>query len=250
MFDDTIRLPLVGISDTYQARPLAGALASRQDLKLVYASPGEMSTMLDQGRCDCALLPPAALLTDARFMVLPGSGVVAHKAAVSERLITTLPLEEVHTIATAAESEHLCAYVNVLFAERGLPAPTFVQDTNAPVDATLISGDAGLTTADGGYDLGTLWFETTELPMVLGAWVCAATAPYRRLRQLLGEAGRDCVSPGAAPHGEVIGRARSVIDAHYYYRLLSLESDSLRRLHALAVRHAICETSSESIAFC
>ena len=248
-----LQTPAIAVPDCYYVRPLLHGLHLREDLSLRSCEPDGLMDVLSDPACCCAFVSPTALLRDDRLSVLPGAGAVAREAAVSERLITSAPLEAVRTVAVAPGAAHLVDYIRVLFAERGLPQPDFFAEGDGAATAEiarLVSGDSGLAhdAAIPGHDVGALWKECTGMPMVLGLWACTPMAPYRLLRQVLGEAARqeeEALAGKAATSG-----AEVATKDHLYYRLLSLESDSIRTLHALARRHAICETSAESIAFC
>jgi len=256
MFDSPQGIPTILAPDCFYARPLLHGLEDRLDVRLKTVHSDTIDDAVAAGKCACALVPPAALLRNPQLSVLPGAGVVAKHDTPTERLVGNVPLEHMRTIAVEATARHLETSVRILFAERGLEQPVFIADSaddGGSSDARLVSGDTGLKyAASPGQDLGALWHETTGLPMVLALWVCGPMAPYRLLRQVLAEASRAGEErlAGDAQDPERNTMGLNTMRTHLYYRLLSLESDSVRALHELARKHAIGETIVESIAFC
>lgn len=255
MFHDEHTLPIVAAPDLFYARPLLADLEHRRDFALELLPQDAIAEALSTGRCACGLVSPTALLRNANLSVLPGAGVAATRSTPSERLITSVPLDRIRTIAVTPGAAPLEDYLRVLYAERGIPAPAFLP-ASAPAsdsaDATLASGDTTPMGDEEYVDIGKLWKETTGLPMVLAVWACGPRSPYRMLRQTLAEAARRGVEERAA-HGSDAPEedtGESLNRSHYYFQVLSQESDSIRALHEGARRHAISETIVESIAFC
>lgn len=256
MFQSPHEAPAVTAPHCYYARPLVHGLERRLDLDLALHDDAAAEHTLATGACACGLVSPTALLANPHLSVLPGAGAVARESIPTERLVTRTPLEHIRHIEVAPGAGRLETYVRVAFAERGLTPPVFTpagKDGAGLCDAVLVSGDAGLAHIQSpGHDLGVLWRETTGLPMVLAVWACGPGAPYRRLRHILAEAarhGEEALALEAAGTARSDGSSR-MVQEYLYFRVLSLESDSIRALHELARRYAICETTGESIAFC
>ena len=254
MFHNPVAPPVVGVPECYYASPLVAGLTDRVDLSLRVLPADGLAAALETHACACALVSPAVLLHSSELSVLPGAGVVARETAPTERLLTALPLEAIRRIAVLPGAEHHETVVRVLFAERGITPPTFRPGVEGGEDARLVSGNAGLAVSreTPGFDLGSLWLETTGLPLVLGVWACTTTAPSRMLRHVLGESARQGEAYQAANNTDRPALCTIEQDAldHLYFRLLSLESDSVRALHTLALRHTSGETIAESIVFC
>lgn len=228
----------VAYPDVYYTTPLVSGLVARRDLTL-HALPPHQSDVSALTQHGCVFVPPSVLLEAPELRLLPGIGVAAHGATGSERLVTSAPLEGITEIGIHPEAGHLWPILELLYLARELTPPSrvpYAADGSVPC---LISGNTGQEMADApGHDLGTLWHETTELPLVLGVWACAPGSPYRMLRTVLGGAARSDVA--MAP-GE-----RSLL----HTSLLSRESDSLRALYALAVTHGRAEANEAAIVFC
>lgn len=232
----------IAYPDVFYATPLVASLHQRNDLTLNPCSPNDVFPETDTAQHGCILLPPTALLHHGPYRILPGVGIIADGTSPSERLVADQPLESIKQIAVDPAAQHLIPLLSLIFLERGLPLPIVVAGDDHATLPLLLSGNAGLARAeDGGHDLGALWQELTDLPLVLGLWACGPGAPYRKLRTLLGEAARDaeasCTDRSWPAHG-------------LHYRLLSKESDSLRTFYSLAVKHGLTVASEEAIVFC
>jgi predicted solute-binding protein len=242
MFQSPFNPPVVGVPMWNVIAPLISGLNERGDIKLTTLPPKECADPLGEHGCACALVSPAALLDDPALRVLPGAGLVARETASSERLLCDASLESICRILVTPDALGLVRYVQVLFAERGLPQPTMVATGNAEsADATLVSGVDSDPSDIAGYDIAALWRECTDTPFVRAVWVCRSDGPARLLRHVLGE---------AALRGVAALAEADVATRHYSYRMLSAESDTLRTLHRLARRHAIAGANVESIGFC
>ena len=237
MFHEPAPTVAVAFPDVYYTAPLAPGLRVRGDLQLESLDMPTLLARAGAGAYGCMLLPPHALVAHGPFRLLPGMGVVAEEATGSERLLTTRPLDQIACVSAMPSAAHLVPLVTLLFLERGLAPPTFV-DTEEPDAVPLVSGDTGLARLEeAGHDLGVLWRETTELPLVLGAWACVQGAPHRLLRMVVGEASRGASENSGAPRG-------------IHYTILSRESDSLRAYLGLLAKHGLAEATEEAIAFC
>jgi predicted solute-binding protein len=234
--------PLVGVPTWQHAAPLLTGLEERGDLRLTAMPVEAIAEALRLQACACALVPPCVLLDDPALCVIPGAGLAAQDGSTTERLITTSALESVRRIQVTPEARHLAIYIQIIFAERGLPMPAFVPpDVADRGDALLVSGAGEKNRPGEGHDLAELWRALTRTPLVLGVWVCHGNSPIRLLRTVLGESARR----GEAELNKNVSGA-----GEYYYRILSAESECLRALHRLARHHAIAGASVESIAFC
>lgn len=234
--------PLIGVPSWPHAAPLLSGLDERGDLRLAAMPVEAIAEALRLQACACALVPPCVLLDDPALCVIPGAGLAAREGGTTERLITTRALESVRRIQVTPEARHLVIYIQIIFAERGLPMPEFVPPNTADHgDARLVSGAGKKGPSGEGHDVAELWRALTGTPLVLGVWACHGNGPIRLLRTVLGEASR---------RGEMALNRDVSGGGEYYYRILSAESDCLRALHRLARQHAIAGASVESIAFC
>ena len=242
MNQSPLQTPLVSVPSWPHAAPLLAGLDERGDLRLATMPLEAIAEALRFQACACALVPPYLLLDDPALCVIPGAGHVASEGCTTERLTTTHALESIRRIQVTPEARHLTIYVQVIFAERGLPAPEFVPvDIANPGDALLVTGAGEQSLSAAGYNLAELWRATTDTPLVLGVWACHGNGPIRLLRTVLGEAARRGTADCDRDETGVV---------RYTYEILSAESDCLRALHRLARQHTIAGATVESIAFC
>ncbi len=242
MYQSPFLTPLVGVPIWPHAAPLLTGLDERGDLRLTAMPVEAIAEALRLQACTCALVPPCVLLDDPGLRVIPGAGLAVEEGGTTERLITSDALESVRRIQVTPEARRLAVYIQVIYAERGLPMPEFALPNAAERgDALLVSGANEGGPSDEGHNVAELWRALTHTPLVLGVWVCHENGPIRLLRTVLGEASR---------RGEMEFNRDVPGGSNYYYRILSAESECLRTLHRLARRHAIAGASVESIAFC
>lgn len=238
MYPNPTHVPVVALPSWPEALPLIAGLDQRGDLNLHFMRSARLVDALRNGECDCALLPPTALLENPDLRVIPGAGLIAMDHSPVERLFSKLPLKEIKRIQTSDRSAPIAPFVQVLFVTQGLRCPELINDDDGEtLGATLSSG----VQAPGGHDIAALWREQTGTPLVLGVWACRHDGPARHLRHVLGEAAR-C---GEQTSAESVDHPQ-----WYHYRMLSRESESIRTLHHLARQHAIAGANVESIVFC
>jgi predicted solute-binding protein len=235
-------VPSIAYPAVTYAKPLVEGLCARRDLCLSPMTPTDVLAALPGKQHACVLVPPGALLHHGPYRILPGVGVSSEAATGSELLVAPDSLDQIQEIVVHPNATHLVDLIRILYLLRGFPVPTFSTEGTLSGAATLLSGDEGRgRQSEAGHDLGTLWRESTDLPFVLGVWACSVGAPYRMLRTALGESSRGAIDSVK----ETEEKARLL-----HYSVLSRESDSLRELHALAVRFNLCATTEEAIVFC
>lgn len=241
MFQNQFIPNVIGVPPWPAIAPLISGLDDRGDLKLTTLFPDRHADPLGELGCACALVSPATLLDAPALHVLPGAGFVVNETSPSERLLWDGALESIRRISVTPGAIALERYVQVLFAEQGLPVPELVEaEYEDSEEATLVSGVDSSPNDRAGYDVAAMWRACTGTPLVLGVWACRSDGPIRLLRHVLGEAAR-------RGEAELDG---SEATRHYYYRILSAESDSIRALHRLARKHAIAGANVEAIGFC
>ena len=242
MFQSPFNPPVVGVPPWRAIAPLIAGLDDRGDLKLITLSPERRADPLGEHGCACGLVSPATLLDDPALHAIPGAGFVARETGNSERLLCDAPLASIRRISVTPGAVALERYVQVLFAELGLPLPDLIPAERSEAgEATLVSGVDSSPNEGAGHDIAAMWRECTDTPLVLGVWACRSDGPIRLLRHVLGE---------AALRGEAALDGSDATTRHYYYRMLSAESDSIRALHRLARKHAIAGANVEAIGFC
>ena len=232
----------IGYPDVYYAMPTVNALRHRGDLCFSGLAPQELLGAVTSNRFSTYLLSPWHLIQSKNLLVIPGIGVAANGMSGSERLVSAAPLASIEAVSVHPNARHLVPLLRLIYLERGLPLPTISDVYDAHETSVLYGGDEGRDQQSvPGHDLGTLWQETTDLPLVLGAWACAPGSPYRSLRHTLGGVARSL----GAPESEIADEPPFL-----HHDLLSRESDSLRHFNTLAIRHRLVESNEEAISFC
>jgi chorismate dehydratase len=141
------------------------------DVEEVTGVPTELNRRLLAGEIDVAPVSSIAWAQAAdRLLLLPRLCVSSDGAVDSIQLVSSLPLEQVRSVAVTPESATSVVLVRVLLREAA-HVPLGEQ-----ADAKLLIGDAALKSAfedpTPHYDLGRLWRERTGLPMVFAVWAC------------------------------------------------------------------------------
>ncbi len=144
------------------------------EVEQVEGVPTELSHMLLDGDLDIAPIPSIEYARNAdRLRILPRLCVSSEGAVDSIQLVTRVPFGQVRSVAVTPESATSVVLVRVL-----LPRAEILP-LGMEADATLLIGDAGLRSAfedpTPHFDLGRLWLDRTDLPMVFAVW--AASEP-------------------------------------------------------------------------
>ena len=138
--------------------------------------PTELARMLLDGEVDVAPIPSIEWARNAdRLKLLPRLCVSSEGAVDSIQLVSSVPLERIHSVAVTPESA-----TSVVLARVLLPDAQQVP-LEEEADGKLLIGDAALRSAfedpTPHHDLGRLWTERTGLPMVFAVWACADPPP-------------------------------------------------------------------------
>jgi chorismate dehydratase len=146
------------------------------EVEEVVGVPTELALALLDGEVDVAPIPSIEWARNAGSLrLLPRLCVSSDGAVDSIQLVTSLPLEDVRTLAVTPESATSAVLARVL-----LPEAAHVP-LGEEADARLLIGDAALRSAfedpTPHHDLGRLWQERTGLPMVFAVWACPDPPP-------------------------------------------------------------------------
>ena len=228
--------------DVYYAMPTVNALRHRGDLCFTGLPPHQLPGAVTGNQFSTYLLSPWELIQAENLVVIPGIGVAANGMTGSERLVSAAPLTSIEDISVHPNAVHLVPLLQLIYLEQQLPLPTFSTGYDAHGPNVLYGGNEGLDRQTApGHDLGNLWQEITDLPLVLGVWACGSGSDYRSLRHIFGGVTRSLGVPDSEDTN---------VPPRLHYDLLSRESDSLRHFNALAIRHRLVESNEETIVFC
>lgn len=155
--------------------------------RLTTAEPAECAEQFAAGRAVAGLVPVAALPFLPILRTLPGLGIAARGAAKSVLLISSVPPEEIRTLAAHAASRTAVALARLLLAERWGVRPRVVAG-RPPLEAMLAETEAAVLIGDPALhvhgcsgrhevDLAGAWVEWTGLPFVFAVWAVGSGAP-------------------------------------------------------------------------
>jgi predicted solute-binding protein len=155
--------------------------------EVVFATPARLAEMLRRDELDAALVSVTEVLLNDRYDVLDGVAIASLGEVYSVLLAHRRPLAELKEVFCDTASLSGLNLLKVLLAERGLkpefkPMPDPAKA--AEHDAFLIIGDpaidfqrahppsqsSGATNEHEIFDLGTAWYELTNLPFVYAVW--------------------------------------------------------------------------------
>ena len=146
--------------------------------EVIFATPARLAEMLRRDELDAALVSTAEVLLTDRYDILDGIAIASLGEVYSVLLAHRCPLAEIKEVFCHTASLSGLNLLKVLLAERGLkpefkpmPDPAKV----AEHDAALIIGDPAIDFQRAPhkheiFDLGTAWYELTNLPFVFAVW--------------------------------------------------------------------------------
>ena len=164
--------------------------------QVIFATPAELAEMLRRDELDAALVSTAEVLLTDRYDILDDIAIASLGEVYSVLLAHRRPLAELKEIFCHTASLSGLNLLKVLLAERGLkpefkPLPDPGQA--AEHDAVLLIGNPAIDFQRAPheheiFDLGTAWFELTNLPFVFAVWALRRGIENSELRQQLCDA--------------------------------------------------------------
>jgi len=154
--------------------------------EIISTVPAECAEMLRTGAADIGIVPVVAynLIPDLR--VIPDVAIATKGSVRSILLVSKVPLEEIHTVATDSSSRTSVVLARVLF-RKWLGGGRQFTSMPPDLDAMLETCDAGLMIGDPAlrvdreryicYDLAEEWKRLTGHPFVFAFWAVRAAAP-------------------------------------------------------------------------
>lgn len=164
--------------------------------QVMYAVPSKLAELLRRDELDAALVSLAEVLFTDRYDVLDGIAIASLGEVQSIVFAHRKPIEEAKTVYCDPASISSVSLLRVLLAERGLKPefkPLASYDFAALPDYALLIGDPALDFLLGPHeheiwDLGTAWYEMTQLPFVYAVWALRRGIENAALRRHLCEA--------------------------------------------------------------
>ncbi|MFN3420898.1 MAG: menaquinone biosynthetic enzyme MqnA/MqnD family protein [Armatimonadota bacterium] len=162
---------------------------------LVFGTPAQLSSWMEQGKIDAGLIPLAEYLRGVGSGIVADVSLAADGAVRSVLLVSKVPLFQIETVAVDRGSRSSVLLLKVILAERYGNVPVlFPMEPNLDLmltkaDAALLIGDAALLAQTSlrwqVIDLGQEWKELTGLPFVFAAWVIRGGANETELADWL-----------------------------------------------------------------
>jgi chorismate dehydratase len=197
----------VGSVKALNTVPLTRGLES----EITYATPAQLAEMLRRDELEAALVSIVEPLLNDRYDILDGIAIASLGEVKSVFLAHRKPVEEAREIFCDPASLTGVMLLKVLLAERGLKPefkPLESYEAAKEKDFVLLIGDVALDfvlppapTVEGSgttsappqhqheiFDLGTAWYELTNLPFVYAAWALRRGIENKALRRRLREA--------------------------------------------------------------
>lgn len=160
----------------------------RKKYEVAYTLPSACAEMLRAGTSDIGIIPAAAYTTIPDLVIVPDVAIATRGAVASIYLATTVPLEQIKTVAADTSSRSSVALLKVLFAKKWEMQPEFVP-AEPKIEKMLKSADAALLIGDPAlqlwknppagvqlYDLGEEWVTWTGKPFVFAFWAVRKSA--------------------------------------------------------------------------
>jgi len=144
--------------------------------------PSHTRQQLAEQKLDLALMPVAELMLLPHGKIVSNCCIACNGAVRSVLLFSRKPIEQIQTIALDSASRSSAAICELMlrhFYGISLQKHRLEADQNPDdcrTDAFLIIGDRALAYRPTGnwgyrYDIGELWKEKTNLPLVFAAWI-------------------------------------------------------------------------------
>ncbi len=236
----------VGSVPYLNAAPLTRGLEDQ----IIFAPPSELARMLQRDELDAALVSITEVLFNDRYDILDGVAVASLGEVQSVFLAHRQPLEDIREIHCDTASLSSVNLLKVLLAERGLkPAfqPLSNYEAAGALENVLLIGDQAIQFARSApkheiWDLGSAWFELTDLPFVYAVWALRRI-PNDALRSRLREArnfGMDTLDHIISSRTEFdYAFRKDYLSWHIHYHLGSEERRGIARFVELLNKHQL-----------
>jgi chorismate dehydratase len=217
--------------------------------EVLFAPPARLAELLREDKLDAALVSVTEALLNDRYDVLDEIAIASLGEVRSVLLAHRGPLESVRAVHCDPASLTSVNLLKVLLAERGLSAEFVpLRDyAEAPAqDAVLLIGDEAIRFSRASHphtlwDLGTAWYELTNLPFVYAIWALQRGRDTLRLRRALREArqfGLDTLD-SIIRNGEEFDLAfrKDYLGWHIHFHLGPDEKRGIERFMELLEKH-------------
>jgi chorismate dehydratase len=219
--------------------------------KVIFATPARLAELLRRDELDAALVSTAEVLLTDRYDILDGISIASLGEVYSVLLAHRRPLAELKEVYCHIASLSGLNLLKVLLAERGVK-PEYKPLSNprnaTEHDAVLLIGDPAIDFQRAPHeheilDLGTAWFEMTNLPFVFAVWALRRGIENSELRQKL----RDAKDFGVDTLDWIIRNRteydydfrKDYFDWHIHYHLATDEKRAIAKFAELLRKHGL-----------
>ncbi|RJP69129.1 MAG: hypothetical protein C4532_11185 [Candidatus Abyssobacteria bacterium SURF_17] len=260
MMSETRGALRVGSVPYLNARPLVRHLNPAQPpvMELRFEVPSRLTTLMEGGRLDVALLPSIEYFRSKGYRILPGISLSADGPVQSVCIFSKVPIERIRCLALDDSSRTSVALAKILLKRKlgSLPRLAVCSPDcrlrNIEADAALLIGDAAMRfysqNAPFIMDLGEEWKKLTGLPFVYAMWVVRPGIDTRELEPKLLQARDEGVAriPGIAVEASrELGLSEEVclnyLTNIMKYGLEERELEALRIFQGLAAQDGLCQ---------
>jgi len=235
----------VGSVEYLNAVPLTRGVEDQ----VVFTTPARLAEMLRRDELDAALVSITEVLLTDRYDILDGIAIASLGEVYSVLLAHRKPLEEAREIFCDTASLTSVNLLKVLLAERGLKPefkPLENYNTAGEKDFVLLIGDRAIDFQRAPheheiFDLGTAWFEMTNLPFVYAVWALRRGVENAVLRRRLRETrdfGMDTLEVIIRNHPAYdLDFRKDYLGWHVHYHLVSDEKRGIAKFCELLRKH-------------
>jgi len=224
----------IGSVQYFNAVPLTRGIES----EIILATPARLAEMLRHDELDAALVSVTEVLLNDRYDILDGVAIASLGEVYSVLLAHCVPLESIREVFCDPASLTSVNLLKVLLAERGIQPefkPLTDYATAAQRDAVLLIGDRAIdfqraTHVHEIFDLGTAWYELTNLPFVYAVWA------LRQAKQF-GLETLDYLIETREEYDEDF--RRDYLGWHMHYHLASDEKRGMAKFAELLQKHGL-----------
>ncbi len=181
---------------------------ARADFDISYTIPSACAETLRTGTADIGIIPAAAYATIPDLVIIPDVAIAAKRAVRSILLVSSVPIEQVHTVALDTSSMTSVALVKILFA-KWLGGPRDYKPMSPNLEAMLASCDAALLIGDPALqidrtryttlDLAEEWVARTGKSFVFAFWAIRKQALAARNATAIAEVFKKSRDHGLSP---------------------------------------------------
>jgi chorismate dehydratase len=210
--------------------PLIFGLQNRNDHDLILDTPSACFRKLISNEVDVALIPVWGTQLQADVHAIPDLGIAANNQTESVFVYSNKQLNKIQTVAVDPASLTSVNLLKIILHVQYQNQPKFVtsnscdiQDRLKSCDASLVIGDAAITTAVTGFrrcDLAAEWNAMTQLPFIFAVW-----GSLRRLTSSEQEVFRQSFFEGQSAPERLITQACEMlpVDSEFVKRYYNLD---------------------------